>query len=108
MIRVEGLKLGFEESVLLEGLSFHVPKAEVFAILGGSGCGKTTLMKAMVGLLAPLAGSIHIRGLPVGPVEGVAPTLSPICSMTLAGGPMKAMSHFSQVAAKRAFSAKKP
>lgn len=73
MIRVEGLKLGFEESVLLEGLSFHVPKAEVFAILGGSGCGKTTLMKAMVGLLAPLAGSIHIRGLPVGPVEGVAP-----------------------------------
>ncbi|MEW6742472.1 MAG: ATP-binding cassette domain-containing protein [Planctomycetota bacterium] len=63
MIDVEGLTIGFGDTILLRDLSFRVPKGEVFAILGRSGCGKTTLLRHLIGLEAPLSGRIHIEGL---------------------------------------------
>lgn len=71
MIEVEHLKIGFGETVLLEDLSFQVARGEIFVILGGSGCGKTTLLKHLTGLLWPLAGQVSIEGRgPHGPAEG--------------------------------------
>ena len=62
IIRVENLRTGFGDFVLHESVSFDVQKGEVFAILGGSGCGKTVLLKNMIGLYTPLAGRALIAG----------------------------------------------
>ncbi|HTO49164.1 MAG TPA: ATP-binding cassette domain-containing protein, partial [Burkholderiales bacterium] len=62
IIRVENLRTGFGDFVLHESVSFEVGKGEVFAILGGSGCGKTVLLKNMIGLYTPLAGRALIAG----------------------------------------------
>jgi phospholipid/cholesterol/gamma-HCH transport system ATP-binding protein len=58
VITVRGLKVGYGERVLLEKLDFEVRRGEVFVILGGSGCGKSSLLKHMIGLYEPMAGEI--------------------------------------------------
>jgi phospholipid/cholesterol/gamma-HCH transport system ATP-binding protein len=62
IIRVEGLTAGYGDFILLDNVSFEVRPGEVFVILGGSGCGKTTLLKHMIGLYAPKAGHVIIDG----------------------------------------------
>lgn len=62
LIEVKDLTAGYGETVILEGLNFAVAKGEVFVILGGSGCGKSTVLKHLIGLNPPLAGTIMIEG----------------------------------------------
>src|ERR1700689_3116302 len=50
---------------VLDAISFGVPKNQFVCVLGGSGCGKTTLLKIIAGLIAPDAGRIEIEGKPV-------------------------------------------
>ena len=52
----------FGARTIFRDVSFGVSTGEVFVVLGGSGTGKSTLMKQMIGLLAPSAGSIEIFG----------------------------------------------
>ena len=61
VIRVENLSAGYEGTVILDDISFEVYPGEVFVILGGSGCGKTTLLKHMIGLMEPDSGRILIE-----------------------------------------------
>lgn len=58
VIRVGGLTVGYGGKVLLERLNFEVRRGEVFVILGGSGCGKSTVLKHLIGLYVPMAGEI--------------------------------------------------
>ena len=51
------LTAGYDDVAILEDINFEVRRGEVFGILGGSGGGKSTLMKHMIGLLPPLAGT---------------------------------------------------
>jgi len=68
IISVRNLKVGYGDEVVLEDVSFDVREGEVFAILGRSGCGKTTLFKAIIGLLPPERGEVIIDGDKVLPV----------------------------------------
>jgi phospholipid/cholesterol/gamma-HCH transport system ATP-binding protein len=61
-IRVEALRTGFGDFIVHENVSFEVARGEVFAVLGGSGCGKTVLLKHRIGLYRPLAGKVSIFG----------------------------------------------
>lgn len=61
-IRVENLTMGWPRKVLLENVSFDIPTGQIVFLLGGSGCGKSSLMKTLIGLNAPLAGDIKIQG----------------------------------------------
>ena len=70
VIRVENLKTGFGDFIVHENVSFEVRRGEVFAILGGSGCGKTVLLKHMIGLYRPLAGRVLIAGEDIAAAEG--------------------------------------
>jgi phospholipid/cholesterol/gamma-HCH transport system ATP-binding protein len=65
MIRVEGLRAGFGDYVVLDGVSFEVYPGEIFAILGGSGSGKSVLLKHVIGLYTPLAGRVLIGGVDI-------------------------------------------
>jgi len=62
IIRVRDLGVGYEDTVLLEHVSFDVRRGEIFVILGGSGSGKSTLLKHMIGLVEPAGGSVFIDG----------------------------------------------
>ncbi len=62
IIRVEDLYAGYEGIAILERIDFEIRRGEVFGILGGSGGGKSTLMKHMIGLNAPISGHVWIDG----------------------------------------------
>src|ERR1700722_14235560 len=62
-VSVRNLRMGYGGRVLLEDASFDVRPGEIVVILGGSGSGKSSLMKNLIGLYAPLAGDVLIRGL---------------------------------------------
>jgi phospholipid/cholesterol/gamma-HCH transport system ATP-binding protein len=61
-IRVDDLRIGWGSRVLMEHVTFQVERATVFTILGGSGCGKSSLLRHLIGLEQPQAGRIHIDG----------------------------------------------
>ncbi|MEM1105838.1 MAG: ATP-binding cassette domain-containing protein [Pseudomonadota bacterium] len=61
-IRVRGLKTAYGTHVVHEGLDLDVPAGEVIGIIGGSGTGKSVLLRAIVGLKRPAAGSVEIFG----------------------------------------------
>lgn len=62
LIRVEKLVAHYGETLVLDDITFEVGQGEIFLIIGGSGCGKTTLLKHMTGLLEPTQGAIYYDG----------------------------------------------
>jgi len=61
-VSVRNLRMGYGTRVLIEDASFDVHAGEIVVILGGSGSGKSSLMKNLIGLHPPLAGDVLIRG----------------------------------------------
>jgi phospholipid/cholesterol/gamma-HCH transport system ATP-binding protein len=59
---VKGLCKSFEQQVVLRGIDLHVARGETLAVLGRSGTGKSVLLKLIIGLQKPDAGSIQIHG----------------------------------------------
>jgi phospholipid/cholesterol/gamma-HCH transport system ATP-binding protein len=57
-LRVQGLTVGYGERHVQRNLSFDVMRGSIFAIMGASGCGKSTVLKALIGLLRPSAGTV--------------------------------------------------
>ena len=62
IIKATNLTTKFGERVIHDGLNFHVNEAEIYGLLGGSGTGKSTLMKTMIYLKEPSAGKIEMLG----------------------------------------------
>ncbi len=63
IITLEHVDAGYPGATILKDVSFEVEKGEVFILLGGSGCGKSTIMKHMIGLNPVLAGSLKVAGM---------------------------------------------
>src|SRR5580700_11410358 len=61
-ISVQHLRMGYGDRVLLEDVSFEVYRRQIVVILGGSGSGKSSLMKNLIGLYQPMRGEILIDG----------------------------------------------
>jgi phospholipid/cholesterol/gamma-HCH transport system ATP-binding protein len=61
-IEFRDVHLAFDDRKVLDGLSFKVAKGETKIILGGSGCGKSTTIKLVLGLLKPDEGQILVNG----------------------------------------------
>jgi phospholipid/cholesterol/gamma-HCH transport system ATP-binding protein len=57
-VTVRNLTIAYGRFVLLRGIEFVIRRGDVFTIMGASGCGKTTLMRAMIGLKPPAAGAV--------------------------------------------------
>jgi phospholipid/cholesterol/gamma-HCH transport system ATP-binding protein len=58
-ITVRGLTLGYGDRVVLRDLDFEIERGKVFVLMGGSGCGKSTVLRALIGLLEPVEGEIR-------------------------------------------------
>lgn len=65
IIVVEHLRAEFGDNLVFKDVSFQVKRGEIFVILGGSGCGKTTLLKHIVGLYQPTAGRVLVNGVDI-------------------------------------------
>jgi phospholipid/cholesterol/gamma-HCH transport system ATP-binding protein len=65
MIQIRGLKKSFDQHVVLDGIDLDVEKGETRVIIGGSGEGKSVLLKMIIGLLEPDEGTIIVRGIRV-------------------------------------------
>ena len=62
MLRVEGLDAFYGRAQILRGMAFSVAPGEVLAMLGRNGAGKSTTLKALIGVVRPAAGSIRLAG----------------------------------------------
>ena len=56
------VSVGYDEQPVLAGVDLVIRRGEIVTLLGGSGCGKTTLLRAITGLLRPLAGTVTLLG----------------------------------------------
>ena len=61
-IRIENVTKKFGEFVAVNNVSLNVYRGELFSLLGGSGCGKTTLLRMLAGFENPTSGKIYIDG----------------------------------------------
>lgn len=58
LLSFKNLSIGYENTTILEDLSFEIEKGDYIAIIGENGAGKSTLLKTMLGLIPPLKGEI--------------------------------------------------
>ncbi|MEW6428660.1 MAG: ATP-binding cassette domain-containing protein [Thermodesulfobacteriota bacterium] len=61
-IEVRDLTVAFGDFVVQRDLNFTVNRGDIFVIMGGSGCGKTTVMRALIGLQRPTTGTVLLEG----------------------------------------------
>ncbi|USU04116.1 ABC transporter ATP-binding protein [Sphingomonadaceae bacterium OTU29MARTA1] len=64
IIEVRGLKNAFGDAVIHDGLDLDVRRGEILGVVGGSGTGKSVLMRSIIGLQTPVAGDITVFGEP--------------------------------------------
>lgn len=64
-IRIRNISKHFGDFVAVDGVDLDIQQGELFSILGGSGCGKTTLLRMLAGLEKPTSGSIEIDGVDI-------------------------------------------
>lgn len=62
MLRVEGLSAGYDGVPVVFDVSFEVAEGEIVAIVGSNGAGKTTVLRAVSGLVRPMSGRIQFMG----------------------------------------------
>lgn len=65
VLTISGLACRYNGQPVLQDLSLNLADNEILCLLGASGCGKTTLLKAIAGLVPVAAGEIHLHGRPV-------------------------------------------
>ena len=70
IIKVINFTAAYGDKVIVNNISFEVYRGEIFVILGGSGCGKSTVLKHMIGLYPPAAGQILINSEDIAKAEG--------------------------------------
>ena len=62
MIKIVDLKKNFSGQEVLQGLNLSIPANKITAIVGRSGCGKSVLLKHIIGLLKPDSGEVRVNG----------------------------------------------
>ncbi|MEV4920405.1 ABC transporter ATP-binding protein [Streptomyces tirandamycinicus] len=61
-MRARGLRLAYDDRIVVEDLDVAIPPGRVTVIVGANACGKSTLLRALARLLKPRAGAVHLDG----------------------------------------------
>ncbi|WP_308050654.1 ABC transporter ATP-binding protein [Streptomyces sp. TRM72054] len=61
-LRAEGLRLAYDDRVVVENLDVVIPSGRITAIVGANACGKSTLLRALARLLTPKSGAVYLDG----------------------------------------------
>lgn len=70
LVHIAGFRMDFGDRTVIRDLSFDVRAGETFGFLGSNGSGKTTTLRALLGIYQPTAGVLHIAGKPFEPQDG--------------------------------------
>ena len=62
LIRIKDLNFSYDERAILKGINMEIPRGKLIAIMGNSGCGKTTLLRLIGGQLKPTSGTLLVDG----------------------------------------------
>ncbi|MGW8256950.1 MAG: ABC transporter ATP-binding protein [Thermoguttaceae bacterium] len=62
LVKIDSLSVDFNGHHVLSDINLSIPRGQTLAIIGESGCGKTVLLKTMIGLLMPTRGTIYFDG----------------------------------------------
>ncbi|MEQ4709387.1 ABC transporter ATP-binding protein [Providencia huaxiensis] len=62
ILSLQKVAIGYHGTAIIDGINLSLPKGEISCLLGANGCGKTTLMKTLLGLLPPIKGEILLNG----------------------------------------------
>lgn len=65
-VEINNVDFSYGKRAILKGISMTIPKGKLVAIMGGSGCGKTTLLRLIGGQLKPSSGQVKVAGQVVG------------------------------------------
>lgn len=68
-VEINNVDFSYGKRAILEGISMTIPKRKLVAIMGGSGCGKTTLLRLIGGQLKPSSGQVKVAGQVVGDLD---------------------------------------
>ena len=61
-IELDNVSFGYDSRPVLNGITMRVPRGKIVAIMGGSGCGKTTILRLIGGQLKPQSGKVLVAG----------------------------------------------
>jgi ABC-type cobalamin/Fe3+-siderophores transport system ATPase subunit len=64
ILSVEKLSCGYHRAQIVHEASFEMGRGEFLCVIGANGCGKTTLLKTLLGLLTPFSGNVSVDGRP--------------------------------------------
>ena len=90
MLKVNNLQTGYGKKQILNGISIHVEKGEVVAIIGHNGAGKSTMLKAIFGLLPIGKGEIGLDTKPNSKTKSLLKTWETVVSFVMQGSRSKA------------------
>jgi phospholipid/cholesterol/gamma-HCH transport system ATP-binding protein len=62
LVELSDVQFGYDERPVLTGVNMAIPRGKVVAVMGGSGCGKTTILRLIGGQLKPSRGSVSVDG----------------------------------------------
>lgn len=62
LVAIDNVTFAYDRRTILKGISLTIPKGKVVAIMGGSGCGKTTLLRLIGGQVKPSKGEVRVAG----------------------------------------------
>ena len=66
ILEIRDLYVGFSGQTVLRGVSLDIPRGQTLVVIGESGCGKTVLLKSLIGLVRPLSGQVIFDGQDLG------------------------------------------
>ena len=62
LVKITDINFAYDDRAILKGINMEIPRGQLVAIMGNSGCGKTTLLRLIGGQLKPTSGELLVAG----------------------------------------------